>query len=113
MTLPALIQKQQKLETTVRLKKFYSVMNQAILAAQSEHGDPRYWAKEEYILDENGNYDYEKYNKEAVNIFNSYLLPHLKILKLTEGKPLEKALMESLLSERYLKYISRTVLLCD
>lgn len=86
MTLPALIQKQQKLETTVRLKKFYSVMNQAILAAQSEHGDPRYWAKEEYILDENGNYDYEKYNKEAVEIFNSYLLPHLKILNLTEGQ---------------------------
>lgn len=86
MTLPALIQKQQRLETTVRLKKFYSVMNQAILAAQSEQGDSRYWTKQEYIVDDDVGYDYEKYNKEAVTIFNSYLLPHLKILKLTEGQ---------------------------
>ena len=86
MTLPSLMQKQQKLETTVRLKKFYSGMNQAILAAQSIHGDSKYWAKSEYILDENGNYDYETYNKEAVDIFNLYLLPHLKVLKLTDGQ---------------------------
>lgn len=79
MTLPSLMQKQQKLETTARLKKFYSGMNQAILAAQSIHGDSKYWAKSEYILDENGNYDYETYNKEAVDIFNLYLLPHLKV----------------------------------
>lgn len=86
MTLPALIQKQQRLETSARLKKFYSVMNQAVVAAQSEYGDPMHWSKLEYILDENGNYDYGTYNKEAESIFNTYFLPYLKVLKLSEGQ---------------------------
>lgn len=61
-------------------------MNQAILIAQSEHGDPVYWVKQDYVLDENGNYNYETYNKEAVTIFNTYFLPYLKILKISEGQ---------------------------
>lgn len=43
LTLPALIQKQQKLETTARLKKFYSTMQQAILYSENDNGEMKNW----------------------------------------------------------------------
>lgn len=43
MTLPALIQKYQKQETSARLKKFYTTMNQAIMMSEIDNGDMRYW----------------------------------------------------------------------
>lgn len=38
ITLPSLIQKHKKLETTARLKKFYSIMGQAITLSENEYG---------------------------------------------------------------------------
>ena len=38
MTLPALIQKYQKQETSARLKKFYTTMNQAIMMSEIDNG---------------------------------------------------------------------------
>ena len=43
MTLPDLIQKYQKQETSARLKKFYTTMNQAIMMSEIDNGDMRYW----------------------------------------------------------------------
>lgn len=43
MTMPTLIQKQQKLEASARLKKFYSTMQQAIIYAENENGRMEDW----------------------------------------------------------------------
>lgn len=43
MTLPSLIKKHQRIETETRLKKAYSVINQAFLAAQAKHGEAKDW----------------------------------------------------------------------
>ena len=43
MTLPSLIQTNKNLEVETRLKKIYSVMNQAILFSEEENGPKEYW----------------------------------------------------------------------
>ena len=43
MTMPVLIQKHRNQEVEVRLKKFYSSYNQALIMAESEFGDKANW----------------------------------------------------------------------
>jgi len=43
MTLPIIIEKQQQLHTVQNLKKFYSVMHQAVLNSQLDNGPIEYW----------------------------------------------------------------------
>ncbi len=43
MTLPILIEKHQKKVTATRLKQAYSMLSQALLLAQKDYGDPKYW----------------------------------------------------------------------
>ena len=49
MTMPSLIQKHREKEYTAKLKKFSSVMSQAILTAISEEGSIENWGLSEYI----------------------------------------------------------------
>jgi hypothetical protein len=62
--MPALVQNYKRKEATVRLKKSYSSMTQAILMAQTEHGDLQFstYAPVEVIQD----------------FFLTYLAPYLK-----------------------------------
>ncbi len=78
MTLPVLIQKQNNTIAETRLKKFYSVFNQAILMSVKDNGDFEnwnYWAMDK--KDENG--DYLNQNELIQKNFESYLEPYLKI----------------------------------
>lgn len=43
MTLPALISQHKKKEVEARLKKFYSVANQAIMQSEVKNGPKEYW----------------------------------------------------------------------
>ena len=47
MTLPALMANGRKQETVARLKKFNSMMLQAILLSENDNGPYEYWNKEE------------------------------------------------------------------
>lgn len=85
MTLPALIQKQQKIEATSRLKKFYSAMSQAILLSENDNGPSKEWDKTYYISDEDGNYDSAANRDLEMAYFNKYLKPYLKYLKIEEN----------------------------
>ena len=66
MTLPALINKYEKVETVTRLKRVYSLINQAIQRAVAQNGDVKNWAdsisSEEFI--------------------SEYLAPAFKVLKI-------------------------------
>ena len=70
MTLPSLIGNYQKKQTVAQLKKFYSVMSQAINRAEIDYGDVKYW-------------DFGK-NNETIKFFNLYLRPYLNIMKTYE-----------------------------
>lgn len=79
MTLPTLVQKYNTHIVEVRMKKFYTIMNQAILLAKNKHGDFEgwtYWITEE--KDEDGNYINK--SDETDKAVQLYLAPFLNIL---------------------------------
>lgn len=82
LTLPALIQNHKKSETTARLKKFSSIMAQAVLMSENDNGPVEDWEKDEGTTkdEETGLYpdsDYESSQK----YFNKYIKNYLKYLK--------------------------------
>ena len=99
LTLPTLMANHRKIEYASRIKKFYSSMQQAILMAQNDYGDTKYWTtapnsiiKDEDgnpILDENGNaqYDPDAGPKATMAFLNTYILPYIKYTKVIEKDP--------------------------
>lgn len=82
MTLPALIQSNNNKVVEARLKKFYSAVNQAILMAENDYGDKKYWyrdVKNTTQKDEEGNFI--KGSNDFENWFNTYLAPYLNIIE--------------------------------
>ena len=81
MTMPALIVNYNNHITEVRLKKFYSIFNQAIQQSVAENGDTSTW---DYWF--NGEYDNEKnetpedYSGVLNEKFDRYIAPYMKIV---------------------------------
>ena len=69
ITLSSLIQKHKKLETTARLKKFYSIMGQAITLSENEYGALN------DLLEPNAN------KNKVEDWFNKYLSKYLEFEK--------------------------------
>ena len=63
LTLPALIQKRTNVEVESKLKKIYSVMNQAILLSEQDNGPKEYWPRTCSNCEEH---------------YNKYIIPYLK-----------------------------------
>ena len=82
MTLPALIQKQHRKETSVKLKKFYSQMYQAILLAQNQYGEIEYWSRSGNLKDEDAENQGLKNFNETKKYWETYYAPYIKTLKI-------------------------------
>lgn len=65
MTLPTVVNKYQKKETLTRLKRAYSLLNQAIASASAKHGFPSEWS----------GWD------DSEEIVNKYIAPEIKVHK--------------------------------
>lgn len=85
MTLPALIQKYQKQETSARLKKFYTTMNQAIMMSEIDNGDMRYWDFDTTGYSVDGQKDHARVSELCENFFNRYLKKYLKYYSYEKG----------------------------
>lgn len=89
MTLPALVQSYNDHLTETRLKKFYSIMNQAILQSVNVNGPYEGWSYWNHdVKDEDGKLTNRQEDNHAS--FQRYLAPYLKItsvkkLKYTTG----------------------------
>ena len=67
MTLPTLIQKHKEQETVAKVKKFYSVISQAVMLARVEHGDVDTW---DFAGTTTGS------NAQSNTNFANYIKPH-------------------------------------
>ncbi|MBP3925040.1 type II secretion system protein [bacterium] len=75
MTLPALIQNHRNQVAETRLKKFYSAINQAIIASEAVNGDRTEWhSSSVYDVPESGR------NEQAKVWFDTYLKPYIKVI---------------------------------
>lgn len=76
MTLPSVVNKYQERVTVTKVKKFYSLINQALLMAIKDHGYVDEW---DFIENDNEAEDGE--NPLRSNNFFNYFKPYLKISK--------------------------------
>ena len=67
MTMPSLIQNYKRQQATARIKKFVSVINQALISAENDLG-----AREDWVIGEVDNSD------SAYNFLNTYIKPYIK-----------------------------------
>lgn len=86
LTIPTLIQEYKKIETSSRLKKFYSIMQQAIIMSEIDNGDSKEWIKAETQKDENGDTDYDAQNEVSKTFFMNYLAKYIKYSDIIDGK---------------------------
>lgn len=86
MTLPTVINKYKKQEASARLKKFYTVMNQAIMMSENDNGDLKYWDFQgTTFLNPDGSYDYNIGGESSLAFFNRYLAQYIKFYKISKG----------------------------
>ena len=71
MTMPSLMQNYKRQQATARIKKFVSVINQALISAENDLGPREDWVIEGDASTE-GNSDY------AYNFLNTYIKPYIK-----------------------------------
>ena len=71
MTMPSLMQNYKRQQATARIKKFVSVINQALISAENDLGPREDWVREGDASTE-GNSDY------AYNFLNTYIKPYIK-----------------------------------
>lgn len=79
MTLPTLIQKHRNNVVETRLKKFYSVMNQAILMAEKDYGDKKIWYQDLQGVDLDEDGKPIAGSSEQEKWFKKYIAPYIKI----------------------------------
>ncbi len=80
VTIPSLIQIHKKNVVETRLKKFYSVMSNAILISVANNGEPSTWDYPAYKMVD-GKYTTDM-NVDRLKWLNKYLVPYLKITKI-------------------------------
>ena len=85
MTIPTLINNYKKKQTSVKLKRFYSTINQAIQLSEIDNGSVFTWNKEDQALDENGDNISEAQKNSSAQFYNTYLAPYIKTVKLDDS----------------------------
>ena len=75
MTLPALVQKYRNQVVETRLKKFYTIMNQAVTLSEQKNGEYQYWGNSFTAYD----------SKSMEEGYNKYFRPYVKTLKTERG----------------------------
>ncbi len=85
ITIPAVVQEYKKKVTSTKLKKFYSVMTQAIKLSEIDNGELLSWDFAPSVNDENNNYDYPTNFRYTENWIKKYLLPYMNYTRIVEG----------------------------
>jgi len=81
LTIPTLVQSYKKQVASVKLKKFYSTMLQAIRLSEIDNGPALKWSRRDVPLDADGNYDFLANGQVCYDYFMKYLAPYLKYIK--------------------------------
>ncbi len=92
MTIPNLVQNYKKREYSTRLKKFYSMMSQAIKLSEVDNGPSSQWVIPFRIKDDDGNVDWDAGFEMGLNFFNTYFKPYMNIVGAEENVEISEGL---------------------
>ena len=81
LTMPTLIQNHQKTVIETRLKKFYSVMNQAITLSEIQNGEKSSWKSSIDANPKCADLSNQEVKVCVTEFFNTYMEPYLKYTK--------------------------------
>ncbi len=82
LTMPSLVQNYRKREAATRIKKFYSMMSQAVLLSTNDNGDPTEWNK----VAEDSSSDSQSINAQnGYDFFMTYLAPYIKYVSIDKA----------------------------
>ncbi len=88
MTLPSIVGNYKKKEIITRIKKFDSMMSQAVLLSEAQNGDAKYWEKVNTIIkDDDGNdvYDNNAGPEATYNFITKYIAPYIKYYRIEKS----------------------------
>ena len=91
MTLPTLIQKHTNTVVETRLKKFYSGINQAVMLAEKDYGDRKYWYQDYNNIETDDEGKPILGSSEIEKWWNKYIAPYMKTVGVkydTKGLPI-------------------------
>ena len=84
LTIPNLIANHNKSVVEQKLKKFYSMINQAIILAEAEHGDRKFWYQDINSVDRDEDGNIIPGSSAVVKWWNKYLAPYIKTVDIKE-----------------------------
>ena len=85
LTIPTLIQNYKVKQASTRLKKFNSVMRQAVMLSEIDNGSIFSWKRNKNIKDENNQDDYVANAMEIEKYFDTYLAKYIKYSELEKN----------------------------
>lgn len=78
LTLPAIVQKNNNKVVETRLKKFYSMINQAVQRAEADYGDRTYWYQDTNTIDADQDGKPIPGSSTIEKWWNKYMAPYIK-----------------------------------
>ena len=106
LTIPALTIHFKKQTTSARLKKFYSVMTQAIRLSEIENGSYTTWEFSKAERAQNGDYLWAENFVSTAKFVNKYFIPYLNYSSIDEGHYIPATETEDSDYKRYTVYLS-------
>lgn len=84
LIIPNLIANHNKSVVEQKLKKFYSMINQAIILAEAEHGDRRFWYQDINSVERDEDGNIIPGSSAVIKWWNKYLAPYIKTVDIKE-----------------------------
>ena len=86
MTIPNLVQNYKKQEVSAKLKKSYSMLQQAIKLSEIDNGSIEYWSKSPEVMTDEGKTDKVANADLSERFFTQYLAPYIKYTSIQKAK---------------------------
>jgi len=84
MTIPTLISNYKKQATETKIKRFYSMMTQAIRLSEVDNGNALTWNKPDMAFNEDGSLDLAGQKNNALSYWNKYYAPYIKVANIDD-----------------------------
>lgn len=84
LTIPTLIANHNKSVVEQKMKKFYSMINQALILAEEQHGDKKFWYQDINSVETDDEGNVVPGSSVVMKWWNKYMAPNVKTIEIKE-----------------------------